>query len=636
MVGRLGMLSAREQLRTLGITIEDMEANSEQEESTIVIKEIADGPEMQRVFSLPRRPIPDLDGEEATQLATFLTKRLAKTSSPYPGALRPVQAVALKEAWQSKGLFAPIPVGGGKMLTAFLLPAVLGISRCLYLCPASMGKPTRDEFAKYREHWHGPTLYQMPVVHYELLSAPSSAGEYDTYGDVVTPGLLDKLAPKLIVMDEAHKAGATSSALSKRIDAYVKRNPDVVVCMLTGTPFNTSIKDATHLMRWSLKQNAPLPQTYNEREPWASFLDAKKGMGSRALVGDLVNIHHALGVPVQYPYTQELERSHYRRLVGRRVLETPGVVSTQTPVCSIPITMETWLADEDCHEISKAIESLFEAQELPDGSVLADGEEYSRHLYTMGLGFWQKLEPPPPIEWRAARNAWAKWCRRALKANRKGVNSEATMKAAVRKGTFDDKGLLKAWEEARNKERARTNLREPPSVAQWISDEVVQRVAEWIAIYPGLVWVAHIGLGERLAEELGIPYYGAGGGKDVKTGKVIEQHTPRTPAIASHKACGIGKNIQRIFSENLWLCAPHEQSLARTHRPGQTADVVRNFLYLGCSKHLQAWDAAKDVTSRFRSEINLSSQKMDQMTIDLPTHRQLESRGGRRWAIKDE
>ena len=622
------MLTPRQQLEALGVRIEDMEAQSP-EESAPRFTDVPSGPEMHRILNLPRRAIPSQTSQESIELAALLTQRLAKVANPYPGPAKPIQALALREAFLTRGLVAPIKVGGGKMLTAFLMPVVLAAKRPLYVCPALMVPDTAGEFHKYTQSWTSAPSY--PIVSYQTLASPKSGESLGEGGVVLRASLLERMAPDLIVLDEAHACGNSTATTTKRVKAYHKAHPDTVIVVLTGTLFSTSIKQGSHLMKWALGDAAPLPHDFIEREAWASYLDAKAGIGPRVGVGALLDL---LTTEEKKAFLREDEfedqRAIVRGAVARRILETPGVIGTQDPPLDVALTIDGYVPEHRDEAINDAFEELRATWCLPDGTELVDGLEFARHANTLGHGEWKRWDPRPPEEWIDARNTWAKWCRRAIKSNRRNIDSEALMKAAVRKGIYDDEGALERWETTRDAERARTKLREPPSVSVWVSDEAIRAAGAWMNEHQGLVWARSIGLGERLARDLQLPYYGAKGVD--AAGRHITKH-PGGPAIASMAANGTGRNLQKIWSTNLWMCAPNEQSLGRTHRPGQTEDV-RNWIYLGCAEHLSQFWAASNNKARFANEILNSLQKLRYATIVLPTARELEALGGPRWTNK--
>lgn len=621
----------------LRLTVDDQEDDKK-------LKEVPLGPELLRIMQLPRREIPDLEGAEAQQLADWMTEkfRLVPVDQLVPGPLLPVQAVSIREAWDVKGLFGQIGVGRGKMFTAWMIAGLFNLERMMYVC---MGNGTKDaelKFAEYRKCWKGPRERQLPVFSYELLANPSSAEELDETGKVVKLSRLAKLRPQLIILDEAQCC--TNGAGYMYMKQYLRDNPDTIVIVLTGTPYRTSIKDAATLMEWSLKDKSPLPrgEFFKEREAWAGFLDAKEAIFGRTELGaftKLAEMYGKKGLRLWDPNNEEeveALRTTMRRIVAQRILETPGVIGTQDPPLNVRLTIEPWYPLLEDEELTRKYATMRNTQKTPDDFDFGSPMDGARHESTLGYTFWQKFDPMPPQEWKDARNAWNKACRKKLAKNNRRIHSEAKLKAAVRKGLFPDlTSLLNTWEKQDLLERERTGKREPPTVCVFESEEVVDSVREWVRQYGGLIWVGHIGLGEKLSEALGIPYYGAGGGLDEKTNTNIRDHKGG-PAIASVDACGTGKNLQGFWSANLWLTPPGEQSMARTHRLGQKADVVTNHVYLGCARHLDSFERAREVKARFQADMTLAPLKLIYAENSLPDAYQLEDEMGRsvRWHSK--
>ncbi|MEY4507989.1 MAG: hypothetical protein RLZZ450_111 [Pseudomonadota bacterium] len=613
------------------------------------LTEVPDEAELLRILTMARREVPDPESPEAEQLAAFMTGKLAKLpiAQLYPGPLMATQALALREGKVCKGGFFPIVVGGGKMLTCYLMAALYlaaGYTRIIYVIPGDMRKTVKREFKKYRQCWHGPTELQLRVVSYEEISNEANAEELDDHGRVTKPSLLDKLQPQVVIFDEVHNTSNTGAAVTKRMNHRMRRAPDTICLAFTGTPFNEGIQDAAHILDWCLKENSPLPRpsvrgTYKTLQAWGGYLNAKEGfgrveLGALARYGELydedLDVYNA-----DADYQNEMMH-RVRRLVARRILETPGVIGTRDAPLDVPLTIEPLYPRLDCADTAVAYAAMMNEGVLPDGTEQPDDISVARHLSTMGYNFWSKWVPDPPQEWKLDRNGWNKWCRRALKYNKHRLTSEKTVKNAIKKGLYKEVGLptLQRWENSARLYFETTGNKEPPSQPQWLGDgaEVVDACRHWLSKYGdrGLIWVKHIGLGELLSKELGIPYYGAGGGKNSKTGVLIMDH-PGGPAIASIDACGTGKNLQYLFSDNLWLCIPGEQSLARTHRMGQPAKVVRNFIYLGCYQHLAAFERARDVKATFAEDMTLSPQKLKYAHTVMPSAGELRQRGGARW-----
>lgn len=627
------LLTAKQQLQALGVgvTLEQMQTEHEAEEGgDFKFSEVSDGPELNRILHLPRRPPPSVDSDEAVEIAEFFTQRLARVADPYPGSLRPVQGISLAEAFEARGLAAHIEVGGGKMLLAYLLPTIMEAKRPLYLCPSNMVKETRAEFKKYARSWHGPDLHRYVMKGYELLAHPNQGQELNEAGEVIQQALLERLAPDVIIMDESHRAKDSGTTTAKRIKAYLKAHPDTIVCYMSGTPFVTSIKDDAHIIAWALKGGSPLPNDFQEREAWASALDAKNKEGFRAGFGAL-----------EYFLDQDEKRKYNRKgnvlsdrmtiirqAIARRILETPGVVGTQSePLKGVELVIRSHVPSRVDEDLSDIIKTFEETWTLPDGTEIADAKEFAAKMKCLGLGYFPKWVPDPPTEYVLARNTWAKWCRKAIKYNQKGIDSEAKMKEAVRKGVVNDKGVLAAWEAEDKLYRATTGLREPPSIGQWVSDEAIDCVRDWVADHAGIVWVNSLPLAGRLESDLGLTYYGELGMSS--EGKFILNHPKGVPCVASIKANGTGRNLQHQFFENLWMTPPHEQALGRTHRPGQKSPIVENWVYLGCYMHYKGYMSAKDVKSKFASEMLLSNQKLGYATDKMLTYRQIMELGSR-------
>jgi hypothetical protein len=149
----------------------------------------------------------------------------------------------------------------------------------------------------------------------------------------------------------------------------------------------------------------------------------------------------------------------------------------------------------------------------------------------------------------------------------------------------------------------------------------------------GLVCVEHVEFAERLAQLSGCPYYGA---KGLTTdGEFIDDANPKRCAILSVDANKEGRNLQSKWSRNLLVTPPPgsdelQQIIARTHRPGQTADEVEVDVFLGCMEHANAWRNALVGAEVVRDTMG-EEQKILLADVSWPTDDEIARYRGARW-----
>jgi len=124
----------------------------------------------------------------------------------------------------------------------------------------------------------------------------------------------------------------------------------------------------------------------------------------------------------------------------------------------------------------------------------------------------------------------------------------------------------------------------PPVGIGWVSTVVVDQVVAWgqrQRRHP-LVWCAHRAFAEKVAAKSGWAYYG--GGK--KASKDLLSARNPHPAVVSMRAHREGKNLQHLWSNNLFVEAGSdakalEQAMGRTAREGQRGRRVDNTFLSG-------------------------------------------------------
>lgn len=558
-----------------------------------MIPEVAHTGDFQRILDLPRRV---WDEGDLTQLAADLTTILRT-----PGGsmrLRPVQALALHDAGIYNGLFGPIGVGEGKTLITLLLSLVLKARRPLLLLPAALIEKTQRDRLALSRHWKIPNTLR--CFSYDMLGRVQAASELETY------------QPDVIICDEVHRLKNRRAAVTRRVARYMMAQPHTKFCGLSGTVMSKSIKDFAHILRWCLKTEAPIPLTNEETEEWAEALDQSVDPCLRRGPGALFEFCSA----------GENEREGFRR----RLTETPGVVATIGEGESVGASIYVRAITPTVAPVTEQnFRKLREEWATPDDWALMYATDIYRHSQELALGLFYAWNPRPPQEWRDARKAWHQFVRATI-SNGRTFDSELHVANAVDAGRLPlGREVLAAW-------RTIGPTFRPNVIPVWCDDSAIRACAEWMS-RPGLVWTEHGFFAQRLSKLTGASYY-AQGGFDAR-GRYIEDADPDAPAIASIDANREGKNLQKIWHRNLFVCPPAsaewwEQAIARTHRTGQEADEVTLDVLLGCRENfdncIKAIEGARAIY-----ETTGKKQKLLMADILLPSEAEIDALRTPRW-----
>ncbi len=419
-----------------------------------------------------------------------------------------------------------------------------------------------------------------------------------------------------VVVHNCHKLKNKRAAVTRRVSRYLADHPEVKVIALSGTIMRRSLLDFGHILKWALKDRAPVPETQNELEEWAAALDEKVNELNRYEPGALLKL---------CPGGTTLEDA--RRGFRARLTETPGVVATigdgERVDCSIYINQLRYSVspDTDLH-----FKKLREEWCTPDDWELTQPVDIWRHAKELALGLYYKWDPRPPPEWRDARREWAAFVREVLSRSRT-LDSELQVVHACDAGKLDNR-ILERW----RKERDREPKFVPNTVAVWCDDSALNECLKWMKT-PGLVWTEHDLFARRLAKVSGCKYYGARGLTD--RGEFIDNADPKESAIASIDANREGRNLQDKWSRML-ITSPMEgadawqQTLGRLHRPGQMADEVQVDVMLGCKEHDNAWRRAIAAAQAIKDTTGADS-KLLIADVDWPNEQEIASFAGARW-----
>ncbi len=588
---------------------------------------VRESKDLKRILALPRR----ITGDDAA-----LTAAMTECLKTHEGTqtLRPIQALALHDIGLCRGGLLPVAVGEGKTLISMLAPFVLDSAKPLLLLPATLIDNANRARLALAKHWL--VAKHMRVFSYEMLGRESAANELESY------------APDVIIADEAHRLkNLGGAACARRVARYMAKHPTTAFVPMSGTLIRDSILDFAHLAFWALKESTPLPFAPAELASWAGALDeAKPGRfgwdedqsdpGALMQLCTSEELTHVASCSPVFRHSEQVKAA--RSGFKRRLTETLGVVATagdrERVDASIRINAVVYpLEDADTE---RRFSELRNDMLTPDGFELLSGVDVWRHARELALEFHSVWSPRPPAEWLAPRRAWGSFVRAYL-ARSRTLDSPSQVHQAVLNGSLDDGGILSAWQSV---EETFT----PNVVEVWHGDSVLRRCAAW-AKTPGIVWVDHVFFGEALALLTGLPYYREGG--YAADGGYIEQADCTRSIIASIDANRDGKNLQgrassveepegwKGFSRNLLVGPPDgwdamQQCIARTHRPGQTADEVIVDILVGCREHVSAWRKIVDGTAAARDTIG-GLPKLDLADISFPSDDEISGFSGTRW-----
>lgn len=565
--------------------------------------------EFQRIASLPRRV---WSTNDLAYLASALTEILRRPSGRMK--LRPAQALGLHDAGVERGLFGALGVGEGKTLLSFLLPLVMNAQRPLLLLPAALIENAQRERYKLSQHWQIAT--SLRIFSLNMLGLVQAERELENY------------SPDLIIVDEAHRLKNKRAAVTRRIARYMHDRPYTMFAALSGSFIDHSIKEFAHILLWCLKLKAPIPINNDEIDEWAEVLDHD---GRPTFVQERRSPGALLSLCTPEERAQYPEQIAARHGFRRRLTETPGVVATvgegEDVGCSIyvrairhavkPITEENFLKlrGDSTDENSGWI--------LPDDHELTRAADVWRHAQELALGLHYQWDPRPPDDWLYARTEWKRFVRDTISRSRT-FDSELHVANACDAGRLDG-AKLERWREVRDTFKANV-------VPIWHDESAILACADWMK-KPGIVWTEHRFFAWALSKYTGLPYFGEEGYS--AEGVYIEDCKPGIACVASIDANREGKNLQHLWSRNLIVCPPKsgawlEQLIARTHRPGQTADEVIVDILLGCRENFDAIQNAV-AASQAVQELSGKKQKLLMATRTLPTEEEIDMLKSPRW-----
>lgn len=574
-----------------GKTLEDVSKNSNLSKAARS-NGVRRCPEFERIRALPRRvweDDPDLPALVEALTAEYKT----------PGGtmkLRPLQAVVLMELHDQGKSLAAAKVSAGKTLISFLAPAVVQSKRPLLLVPAKLVEKTKREFRNLAEHWNG--CRNIEILSFEKLSL-------NKWTD-----FLNRYEPDLIIADEAHKLKSLKSARTKRLKRFMKEHPETVFLPLSGTLAKKSLLDYAHISEWALKEMSPVPRTWGSLDEWRRALDDTVRDGDRMPLGMLLEF----GGP---------ELQDVRDGYAKWRAQTPGWVSVTSSQVDCSLLIEGHKFDAFPPHVDEKFRALRESYQTPDGETFTEPQKLWQYLRQCSLGFWYRLDPKPPEEWKLARKAWGQFCRDIIGQGREGLDTELQVALACSQGKVRDSGLHARWKEVRPIYDPEKNKH-----IEWFDYSAVDFIEKWLREEKGLIATPFIALGQELRKR-GWPYFHAQA-TDPKFGSI--NTFAGGPAAISAESVKEGFNLQDRWNKMLIVggIGDHvllEQLIGRIHRSGQEADEVEvTFLY-SCIETLESlWKARKQ--AKFADDPEHKLLVGDWM---IPDEEEAEAWSGPRW-----
>ena len=449
----------------------------------------------------------------------------------------------------------------------------------LLLVPPSLVGQLVTEYELVGQHFKMPSLVVhgrnyshinpgMPVLHvlpYSRLSRPESTV------------FLESLQPDTIIADEVHKLRHADTATTSRVLRYFANHPGTRFCGWSGSITDSSLRDYAHLAALALRHGSPLPLDPDVVDDWCRVLDPVEVPAPAGKLLDLCA-----------PGEHVVEGFH------RRLVETPGVVSTTEPAIDAALEIDERVAPPIPEGLRAMMTSVRATWMRPDGDPILDAMALARCLRELACGFYYRWIFPPvngapqrreDIDaWFAARKAWRSELRAKLYQRREHLDSPLLCARAAMRAWGDEPydGELPVWKADHWplwRDRRNTVVYETEAVR--VDDYLVRDAADWAHSNRGVVWYDKKAFGEWVSEVSQLPMHGGGPG----AGERIARERGDRSIIASIQSHGTGRDgLQRLFCTQL-VANPQssatawEQLLGRLHRIGQSARTVRAEFY---------------------------------------------------------
>lgn len=591
---------------------------------------VDDSDDLQRILSLPRRPPIDLKSVTARAIVIRETTKYARDRSALGQCrcrdldptstciteLLPVQAVALREIAMAQGLMGSIVVGAGKSFLNIL--AILALDHCrlgLLLVPANLLRQICVQYEMLAEHFRVPNIVVhrpegdwignapgAPVLHVMSHNGISSPRQSD---------YIESIQPDVIIIDEVDAFADITSSRTIRLNRYFREHGvGTKFCGWTGSLTDQKIEEFAHLMIYALKERAPVPVSTRIVEDWGRCINAVDNPCPAGALWALV------GPEDDGDNETETVRNAFRR----RLEETQGIIMTSS--ADVEDAQGEGVVALEIHErkapaIPRIIEdalALVRNGQRPDtlvgnrhNEIFDDPMKQVRCAREVACGMFYRwvfprAEPRDLIdEWFEARKAWNSEVRAMVIKGEKFLDSPHLCETAARRyhGDLPIDHQRPIWESKYwLRWRDVKDTVEPQTQACRLHSYLVEDAAKWALSNNGIIWYSMVELAQWLGELTGLPVHGGGVGAEERIEQLLKTPGKAKSVFVSINSHGRGRDgLQRRYDQQLILNMPSsskrcQQLLARLHRRGQKANVVRSWLYLHTDELREAYDQA--------------------------------------------
>jgi hypothetical protein len=458
-------------------------------------------------------------------------------------------------------------VGHGKTLIGLLALRALQGRRAVLLVQNGLRTQVLEEARHFAEHVELPPVFdarEMVEVHDSAVGV--FVAQYSDLSSQRHADLLDRIRPDVLVEDEAHNLKDPKSARTRRRTRYLRENPGTRVVDMSGTVTSKRPRDFAHLAEACLGSRSPVPsyrRAWYELCHWDELLQVRRP-GEPAPPPEREGVLALLCQDGDEPL---------REAFRRRLVETPGVVSTTAQSCDASIVLERTAytpSPKLASEIAHVRQTWTNGDEIIDSPA-----RLAQVLRALSCGYRYRWEWPGgrrDEEWLAARGAWARRVCEELRRSGAGYDSPGFVEAAHERGERSCPEW-DAWSAIRDRVK-------PEPVCELISASYVKDCAEEIQARRGawLVFTAIPELGRHLATLLDAEYFGEGEADAERLTELARSpEAGKRTIVLSIQSHSTGRNLQawsRVAlagsaGGKLW-----EQAIGRAHRQGQEADVV--------------------------------------------------------------